>query len=406
MNPLLLSGWGVKIRVQGLKSASELTITNGREDTRQHVTMRFRPRRFPYDSIAVDGYSGYLSLRALHWLSRNQVPVYILDVDGALLSSILPSMPVKADLRVAQVHAMDDPKKRFSIAHALVKAKIARSLQVLNWLEQRYDVEREIGKAKHEAATLGNAETVSEIRTVEGRVALRYWETFRKALPESLSFAGRMTTTHQNNASDPFNAALNFGYGILQGEVRRAVNAVGLEPSLGFLHDFSDYQTKQSLVYDLMEPFRWLVDLAVLQGFESEVLDWRSFYFTADDYRYRFTHEAKKRFVGALRERFNAGVNYKGRVLKWDTAIEQKASELGRFLTGKSSRLDFDEPAPSLDRQDDRGLRAKILALTASEARRAGIGKSTLHYLRRNARERAIFKLYEPLKRRLVVGPA
>jgi CRISPR-associated protein Cas1 len=406
MNPLLLSGWGVKVSVEGLKSASELTVTDGREDTRQHVTMRFRPRRFSYDSIVVDGYSGYLSLRAVHWLSRNQIPVYILDVDGSLLSTILPSMPLKANLRVEQVHAIDDQEKRFSIAHALVKAKIVRSLQVLDWLAQRYDVEHQIRLAKREAAKLGNAQTVSQIRTVEGRVALRYWETFRMALPESLSFAGRMTTTHQNNASDPFNAALNFGYGILQGEVRRAVNSVGLEPSLGFLHEFSDYQTKQSLVYDLMEPFRWLIDLVVFQSFESEGLNWKSFYFTGDDYRYRFTFEAKKRFVEALRERFNAGVSHRGRVLKWNTVIEEKTRGLGRFLTGKSCKLDFEEPVSNLERQDDKELRARILTLTASEARRAGIGKSTLHYLRKNARGRAVFKLYEPLKRRLVVGPA
>ena len=40
--------------------------------------------------------------------------------------------------------------------------------------------------------------------------------------------------------------------------------------------------------------------------------------------------------------------------------------------------LDFVEPAPSLDRQDDKELRAKILGLTASEARRLWIGKSSL----------------------------
>ena len=65
---------------------------------------------------------------------------------------------------------------------------------------------------------------------------------------------------------------LNYGYGFLEGECRKAINAVGLEPSVGFLHDFSDYQTKQSLAYDLQEPFRWLVDLSVIQAFESGLL--------------------------------------------------------------------------------------------------------------------------------------
>jgi CRISPR-associated protein Cas1 len=194
-----------------------------------------------------------------------------------------------------------------------------------------------------------------------------------------------MTSTHQNNASDPFNAALNYGYGFLEGECRMAINAVGLEPAVGFLHDFSNYQTKQSLAYDLQEPFRWLVDLSVIQAFESKVLDLRDFYFTGDDYRYRFELEAKRRFIEVLRERFNSGVKYKGRVLKWDTVIEQKGSELGRFLVGKLNTLDFMEPAPKLKRQDNCELRARILALTQSRAKQLGIGKSTLHYLRKKA---------------------
>jgi CRISPR-associated protein Cas1 len=52
-----------------------------------------------------------------------------------------------------------------------------------------------------------------------------------------------------------------------------SINAVGLEPAVGFLHDFSDYQTKESIAYDLQEPFWWLVDLSVIQAFESKILE-------------------------------------------------------------------------------------------------------------------------------------
>ena len=54
---------------------------------------------------------------------------------------------------------------------------------------------------------------------------------------------------------------------------------VRLEPSVGFLHDFSDYQTKQSLVYDLQEPFRWLCDLTKIEAIESEIVDLKDFYY-------------------------------------------------------------------------------------------------------------------------------
>ncbi len=296
--------------------------------------------------------------------------------------------------------AANDPKKKFTIARALVQAKIARSLQVLEWLGERYDIPRELRVTRLEASKFRTATTVPQIRTVEGRVARRYWEAFGKVMPEHLDFHGRMTSSHQNNASDPVNLALNYAYGVLEGECRRAINSVGLEPSVGFLHDFSDYQTKESLVYDLQEPFRWLSDTSVIEAFESEALKLSHFYFTGDDYRYRFEPEARQRFIDFIRERFNSGVRYKGRVLKWDTIIEQKATELGRVLIGRSLFIDFAEPSPKLSRHVDRELRARIVSLTQSEAEELGIGKSTFHYLHNNAKTRS-FKLYRPVRNRL-----
>jgi CRISPR-associated protein Cas1 len=362
---------------------------------------RFRPRRFPYTSIIIDGHSGYVSLQAFHWLSRNKIPLFILDYDGSMISSVLPPMPVKADLRVAQLKASEDAKKKFTIAHAIVKAKIARSLQVLDWLAQRYDIEKQVRLTKHEALKLGRASSVVDLRTVEGRVALRYWQAYSSVLPESLDFQGRMTSSHQNNASDPVNLALNYAYGVLEGECRRAINSVGLEPSAGFLHETSGYQTKQSLVYDLQEPFRWIADVAVVEAFESGALDLPDFYFTGDDYRYRFDPEAKQRFLDLLRERFNRGISYRGRALKWDTVIQQKTLELSSYLIDRMCKMDFLEPSPTLGSDGDRELRRRILRLSPSEARELGIGKSTLHYLRRKAENGYTFRVWERTLSRL-----
>jgi CRISPR-associated protein Cas1 len=196
---------------------------------------------------------------------------------------------------------------------------------------------------------------------------------------------------------------LNYAYGVLEGECRAAINTVGLEPSVGFLHETSGYQTKQSLVYDLQEPFRWIADVAVMDAFESGVLDLPDFYFTGDDYRYRFEPVAKQRFLGLLRERFNSGVNYRGRILKWDTIIEQKVMELGRVLVNRLSAMDFGDPSPELLTHDDRELRAKIMALSQSEARELDIGKSTLHYLRNSARNKSSFKVYRKVRNRLLM---
>jgi len=203
-----------------------------------------------------------------------------------------------------------------------------------------------------------------------------------------------MTKSHQNNAEDPVNLSLNYAYGVLEGECRKAINTVGLEPSVGFLHDFSDYQTKESLVYDLQEPFRWLCDMTVLEAFESGTLDMKDFYFMGNDYRYRIEVEAKRRLLALLRDRFNSGVTYRGQNYKWDTVILSKAQELARYLTGKSKTLDFNEPCPSLVRTDSQSLRQKILEMSREEAKKMGLGKSTFYHLRKQAKEEKIFKVY------------
>jgi hypothetical protein len=66
MNPLHLSGYGVKVRVRNLSTRSELEITDGREDDKIPRSMSFRPRMFPYSSVVIDGHRGYISLQALH----------------------------------------------------------------------------------------------------------------------------------------------------------------------------------------------------------------------------------------------------------------------------------------------------------------------------------------------------
>jgi len=402
LNCLHLSGYGIRIKLGDKRSKSELVITDGREDSREGSTYSFRPRKIPYDSIIIDGHSGYISLQAFHWLSKNKIPVFILNFDGSLISSILPPMPVKADLRAAQLDASRKPEKKFKIAYELVKAKIQRTHDVLKWLADRYDIEDKVRRVKKESLSLSKTRTLKDIRIVEGRVALRYWQAIQSVIPETFYFQGRITKKHQYNASDPVNLALNYAYGVLEGECRKAINTAGLEPSVGFLHDFADYQTKQSLVYDLQEPFRWIGDIATIQAFESGLLDMKDFYFMGDDYRYHFEADAKRRFLQLLKDRFNSPTQYKGKMWQWDTIILSKTEELGRFLIGKSHSLDFTEPKPSLMRIDNLKFRKQILELSQKQARELGIGKSTLHYLRENARDNHSFKVYGKVLPKLI----
>jgi CRISPR-associated protein Cas1 len=396
MNSLHLSGYGVKIRARSLRRDSYIQIVDGQANLAgQSTVYEFRPRRMPYDSIFVDGHSGYISLLALHWLSRSRIPIFILNFDGSVVSSILPPMPVKADLRAAQLRASEDPDKKQNIAYELVKAKIQRSNDVLKWLADRYDVEKDARRVAFESSRLSKAKTVNDIRMVEGRVAQYYWQALQSIFPETFCFQSRIIRSHQYNASDPVNLCLNYAYGVLEGECRKAINTVGLEPAFGFLHEPSAHQTTQSLVYDLQEPFRWICDVVTIRAFESRTVDMNDFYFLGDDYRYHIELEAKRRFLELLKNRFNAGVKYKGKIWKWDTIILNKTQELARFLLGKVNCLDFTQPSTSLKEDDGLHLRSRILSLSTKEAHELHISRSTLSDLRKRARSHSPFRTHQ-----------
>ena len=401
MNPLHLSGFGVEILTSNPKPHAELKITVGRKTNPTPTRYRFLPRTIEYDSIVLENASGQISLAALRWLSKHNIPIFFLDFNGETISSILPPVPVKADIRVAQIQAAINPEKKLAIARAFVQGKLNRSIEVLTWLSERYDIQKELVAAKGEAVKTLQTQTVNELRTVEGRTALRYWETFRKILPESLHFEGRVTGTHNENANDPFNACLNYSYGFLKVVCHMAINTVGLEPAVGFLHETSAYQTAESLVYDVEEPFRFLADVCVIKAFESQTFAPQDFAYQRDNYLFRIEPIARAHLRNRLIEAFNSGILYHGRTLKWDTVIEEKVLELGRYLIGKSPSLDFSEPAPVLERQDGREVRERILSLSQSEAKRFGIGKSELHYLRRKAASEQGFRLYAKLRKKI-----
>lgn len=69
---------------------------------------------------------------------------------------------------------------------------------------------------------------------------------------------------------------LNYGYSLLESECLRVINTVGLDPHVGFLHEMNP--SKNSLAYDLQEPFRFLVDLAVRNLVENSTMDNKAHY--------------------------------------------------------------------------------------------------------------------------------
>jgi CRISPR-associated protein Cas1 len=173
----------------------------------------------------------------------------------------------------------------------------------------------------------------------------------------------------------------------------------GLDVSLGYLHE--DKPATMPLVYDLQEPYRWLVDYTVLTMILSRTFSWDDFYFTAEDYRLRIKPPLLDRYADLLREQFNSRVTYGGKRLAWDGVILEKSQELARYLLGKMDHFELESPRPILERSDSHAIRERILQLSASESRTLGLNKSTVHYLKKHARDGRPFKVYKPVLEKL-----
>jgi CRISPR-associated protein Cas1 len=177
-----------------------------------------------------------------------------------------------------------------------------------------------------------------------------------------------------------------------------AINAVGLEPAIGFLHEAR--QTKYPLVYDLQEPFRWLIDTTLIECLEYERFSKKDFY-RLDNYVLRLKPEGVKKLLAVLQIKFNSNVRYRGKYYGWSTVMRLKCQELAGYILARRSELDFNNPRPLLPRDDSDAVRSRILSMSVAEARELGIRKNTLWYIQQRARTGKPIKIYKQVTKKL-----
>lgn len=118
-----------------------------------------------------------------------------------------------------------------------------------------------------------NAESFSieSLKGLEGSASAAYFSTYTILFPESLGFKRRT----RRPPRDPVNAILSLCYTLLHFEIVREIEVIGLDPTIGFYHQF-DYG-RESLACDLVELFRSDVDKFVWNIFKEKI-------FTADNF--------------------------------------------------------------------------------------------------------------------------
>jgi CRISPR-associated protein Cas1 len=204
--------------------------------------------------------------RPVTWMSRGGR--YLARLDGAVRGNVL--------LRHTQHQRHDDTDARLGIARNLVAGKIRNSRWILLRASRDAPPARRehVRKAAEDLAdALGKlevAESVDVVMGIEGQAARNYFT----ALPHILSPTADLPPfTHRNQRppTDPVNTALSFTYGLLRGLVHGALEQVGLDPYIGFLHGLRP--GKPALALDVMEEFRpILADRFVLAQFNRRQL--------------------------------------------------------------------------------------------------------------------------------------
>lgn len=189
--------------------------------------------------------------RSIVWLNENGR--FQARVEGASNGNIL--------LRQAQFRAADDPKITLRLARAFIAGKLRNSRQVLLRSARDNKLERERTALKKAADVLSvnlrnleHAETLDSLRGLEGDSARVYFEQvdhmIAPAVRKDFSFSQR----NRRPPRDPVNALFSFLYALLLNDCRSALEAVGLDAQLGFLHAVRP--GRHALALDLLEEYR------------------------------------------------------------------------------------------------------------------------------------------------------
>lgn len=392
MKALLLNGHGIEIKV----SQAKLKIKDGKyDDEIEPERYVFSPKRINVNNIIIYGRSGGISIESIKWLVKHNVQITILDWNGKLLTTMLPPESVQVETKFSQYSAYNDFGIKLELSKKFIRAKIERSRAVLDFLKQRYNFEYSFDE---EMKKFEASKTIQEVMLSEARIAGTYWKILIKIFPDKYEFQTRKYTGRPMGAGDQINCMLNYGYSILEAECLRAINSAGLDAHIGFLHKMKI--GKNSLAYDLQEPFRFLVDLAVISAIEKNLMDKRDFIRT-ENYNLRLRPSGAKKLVKEILYQFNRKVKHRSREYTWSYVLMTQTLDLAHYLIGKKKKLDFASPVPDLNRNDTTEMREKILKTSIYRWHKKGFSKGTLSNLKKNARSDKSFKVNKHVRDRL-----
>lgn len=216
-------------------------------------------------SFARGGASSYL----MNLCAKNGVGLSFHGENGKFLARVQGPVHGNVLLRKKQYFTSANDDDSLEIAKNIVYAKILNSRTIL----QRFlrdnakksdfsDVVKVVEKINGSLKCIEKIESIETLRGVEGDCAKNYFNVFDRMIlnqKKDFLFNGR----NRRPPLDNVNALLSFLYTMLASDVQSALESVGLDPYVGFLHE--DRPGRPSLALDIMEELRsYMVDRAVL----------------------------------------------------------------------------------------------------------------------------------------------
>jgi len=202
----------------------------------------------------------------MHHCAESNVAVSFLSEYGKFLARIQGPVSGNVLLRREQYRIADRSEASAGIVRNILIGKLANARAVLRRAQRDHGENAEIELAQNRLTQylrrLEQPMPIDELRGNEGEAAASYFAAFPQLITvpdEAFRFEGR----NRRPPTDPVNALLSFAYTLLVHDCRSALEGVGLDPCVGFLH--ADRPGRPSLALDLMEEFRaFLADRLVL----------------------------------------------------------------------------------------------------------------------------------------------
>jgi CRISPR-associated protein Cas1 len=276
----------------------------------------------------------------MHHCAENNVAVSFLSEYGKFLARIQGPVAGNVLLRREQYRRADRPEEAAGITRNFLIGKLANARTVLRRaIRDHADkadfhcLEKNEKRLTQYLQRLETPRPVDELRGIEGEAAASYFAAFPQLITvpdDAFAFTGR----NRRPPLDPVNALLSFVYTLLVHDCRSALEGVGLDPCVGFLH--TDRPGRPSLALDLMEEFRaFLADRLVLSLINRRQIQPKDFNDSAGG-AVTMTDDARKTLLATWQKRKQEEIihPYLGETCKVGLLPHLQAQLLARHLRG------------------------------------------------------------------------